>query len=264
MSLPACPSPRARIDAELAVAARLVASARYLVAFTGAGISAESGVPTFRGEDGLWKRFDPEKVASLPAFLRDPSDYWRFSRDHRPRTADPNPAHRALGELERRGKLQAVITQNTDGLHVRAGSTRVIELHGHSHRVRCLDCRAEYPRAEVDAMARLHIPPRCPRCDGRYLKPAVVFFGESLPAIPFAAAQAEAGRADLLLIVGTSLRVYPAAGIPRLAHDHGAQLVVLNAEPTPFDSRAACLLRGAAGQLLPRLLELITKLTEVR
>ncbi len=238
-------------------AAGLIAGARYLVAFTGAGISAESGIPTFRGEDGLWKRFDPEKVASLPAFLRDPTDYWRFSRDHRPRTADPNPAHGVLAELERRGKLRAVITQNTDGLHQKAGSNRIIELHGNSHRVRCLDCQAEYPRADVDAMARAHIPPRCPRCDGRYLKPAVVFFGESLPAGAFAGAQAEAGRADVMLVVGSSLQVYPAAGIPRLAHDGGAQLVILNAEPTPFDGWAACLLRGAAGLLLPRLLDLM-------
>jgi NAD-dependent deacetylase len=232
----------------------LIAQARHLVAFTGAGVSAESGIPTFRGEDGLWKRFDPEKVASLRAFREDPTDYWRFSRDHRPRAAEPNPAHHALAELEKRGRLITVITQNTDGLHQRAGNQRVIELHGTSHRVRCLDCDADFPRVEIDALARLEIPPRCPRCAGRYLKPAVTFFGELPPQTAFAEANAEAVEADVMLVIGSSLQVHPAAGIPRRALEHGAELVVINPEPARYDERARCLLRGPAGTMLPALL----------
>ncbi len=177
-------------------AARIIGQSRHLVAFTGAGISAESGIPTFRGVNGLWKLFDPEKVASLAAFRKDPTDYWRFSRDHRPRSAQPNAAHHALVHLERRGHLQAVVTQNTDGLHQGAGSGCVIELHGSSHRVCCLDCGARYPRTEIDTLARMAIPPLCPLCNGRYLKPTVVLFGEALPAAAFEAARAQAEQAD--------------------------------------------------------------------
>ncbi len=243
--------------AALVAAAQLIRRSRYLVAFTGAGISAESGIPTFRGPDGLWTLFDPEKVASMRAFREDPSDYWRFSVNHRPRTAEPNLAHHALVALEHRGHLRAVITQNTDGLHQRAGNRRVIELHGNSHRVRCLDCRAEYPRAEVDAMAHASIPPRCPHCDGSYLKPTVVFFGEALPPDAFAAAETEAAQADLMLVVGSSLQVHPADRIPRRGVEQGAELVILNLEPTPLDDWARCVLRGAAGELLPALVQML-------
>lgn len=242
---------------ELAAAAAIIGRSCHLVAFTGAGVSAESGIPTFRGANGLWKQFDPEKVASLAAFRQDPADYWRFSRDHRPRSAEPNPAHHALVHLEHRGQLRAVVTQNTDGLHQRAGNSCVIELHGNSHRVRCLDCDAHYPRAEIDALARVSIPPHCPRCGGCYLKPTVILFGEALPAAAFEAARSQVERADVVLIVGSSLQVHPAAGIPRRALEHGAQLVILNAEPTPLDDAASMVLRGAAGVLLPGILDLM-------
>jgi NAD-dependent deacetylase len=239
-------------------AAELLSQARAVVAFTGAGISEESGLPTYRGEGGLWRKFDPYKVASIQEFRRDPTVYWSYSLTHRRLGADPNPAHLALAQLERRGRLRAVITQNTDGLHQKAGSSEVIELHGSSAAVVCLDCEARYSRPEIDALNAAQCPPRCPSCGGRYLKPTVVLFGEPLPILALARAQELAAHADAMLVVGSSLQVYPAAGIPRLARDAGADLVIVNAEPTPFDSWAQVVLRGKAGELLPRVLGLIS------
>ncbi|TMF57285.1 MAG: NAD-dependent deacylase [Chloroflexi bacterium] len=232
-------------------AASLIRDSRAGLAFTGAGISVESGIPHFRGAGGLWTQFDPYKVASIGEFRRDPAQYWTYSRNHRRTGAAPNPAHLALVDLQRAGHLRAVITQNTDGLHQKAGSTDVIELHGSSHAVECLDCERTYPRDRIDQLNREQSPPLCPGCGGRFLKPTVVLFGESLPAQPLQHAQALAEAADLVLIVGSSLQVYPAAGIPRLAREHGAQLCIVNAEPTPFDRMAAVVIHGRAGEVLP-------------
>jgi len=245
--------------AALAQASELLSRASSAVAFTGAGISEESGLPTYRGEGGLWTRFDPYKVASIEEFHKDPTVYWSYSLSHRRIGADPNPAHLALVELERAGRLHGVITQNTDGLHQKAGSAEVIELHGSSANVICLDCEARYPRADIDALNRQHCPPSCPACGGRYLKPNVVLFGEPLPVAAFARAQALAAQADMMLVVGSSLQVYPAAGIPRLARDSGAELLIINAEPTPFDGWARVVLHGKAGEILPRILELVSR-----
>lgn len=239
--------------AALVQAAELLGHARCAVAFTGAGISEESGLPTYRGEGGLWTRFDPYKVASIQEFRRDPSVYWSYSLTHRRVGAEPNPAHEALVDLERAGRLRAVITQNTDGLHQKAGSSDVVELHGSSGVVLCLDCETRYPRTEIDALNRQRCPPSCPACGGRYLKPAVVLFGEPLPMEALVRAQALAAQADVMLVVGSSLQVYPAAGIPRLARDSGAELLIVNAEPTPFDAWARVVLIGKAGAILPRI-----------
>lgn len=238
--------------------AALLAQARAAIAFTGAGISVESGIPHFRGEGGLWTKFDPYKVAHIDTFRQDPAQYWTYSLNHRRTDAEPNPAHRALVDLERRGHLQAVVTQNTDGLHQKAGSGLVIELHGSSHEVVCLDCERRFPRAEIDRLNREHCPPSCPACGGRFLKPTVVLFGESLPMEALHEAQSLAMTADVVLIVGSSLQVYPAAGIPRLALEHGAELAIVNAEPTPFDDRAAVVIHGKAGEVLPQMLSRIT------
>lgn len=238
-------------DVLLDQAAEMIRGSRAGTAFTGAGISVESGIPHFRGEGGLWTQFDPYKVASIEEFRRDPTQYWTYSRNHRRTGAEPNPAHRALVDLERAGHLRAVVTQNTDGLHQRAGSADVIELHGSSHAVECLDCETRYPRDQIDQLNREQCPPLCPHCGGRYLKPTVVLFGESLPARSLQRAQALAQAADLMLVVGSSLQVYPAAGIPRLALEHGAQLCIVNAEPTPFDRLATVVIHGRAGEVLP-------------
>ena len=234
--------------------AGLLGCARTAIAFTGAGISVESGIPHFRGEGGLWTKFDPYKVAHIDTFRRDPAQYWTYSLNHRRTDAEPNPAHHALVELERRGQLLAVVTQNTDGLHQKAGSRRVVELHGSSHAVVCLDCEQRFPRADIDRLNREQCPPTCPACGGQFLKPTVVLFGEALPVNALHEAQSLAMAADLILIVGSSLQVYPAAGIPRLALEHGGELAIVNAEPTPFDDRAVVVIHGKAGEVLPQIL----------
>ena len=238
-------------------AAALLRPARSVIAFTGAGISVESGIPHFRGEGGLWTKFDPYKVAHIETFRKDPAQYWTYSLEHRRADAEPNPAHHALVDLEERGHLRAVVTQNTDGLHQRAGSRDVIELHGSSHGVTCLDCGAQFPRAEIDARNRAHCPPTCPTCGGSLLKPTVVLFGEALPESALRQARQLAMAADVVLIVGSSLQVYPAAGIPRLAREHGAELCIINAEPTPFDDAASVVIHGKAGEVLPEVVRRI-------
>ena len=245
------------IQDQLMMAAKLLERTRAGVAFTGAGVSVESGIPHFRGEGGLWTRFDPYKVAHIDTFRKNPAEYWTYSLNHRRTDAEPNPAHQALAELERRGHLGAVVTQNTDGLHQKAGSERVIELHGSSHAVICLDCQARFPRAEIDVLNREHCPPNCPACGGRFLKPTVVLFGEALPQAALRSAQVLAMAAEVVLVVGSSLQVYPAAGIPRLARAHGADLVIVNAEPTPFDGVAAVVIHGKAGEVLPEIVSRI-------
>jgi NAD-dependent protein deacetylase/lipoamidase len=245
--------------AALAEAAALLRRARAGIAFTGAGVSVESGIPHFRGEGGLWTKFDPYQVAHIDTFRKDPAQYWTYSLNHRRTDAAPNPAHRALVEFEQQGHLRAVVTQNTDGLHQQAGSSRVIELHGSSHEVVCLDCEARLPRDQVDRMNREHCPPSCPACGGRFLKPTVVLFGEALPVGPLRDAQALAMAADVVLVVGSSLQVYPAAGIPRLAREHGADLCIVNAEPTPFDHLAAVVLHGKAGEILPEIVRRVAE-----
>jgi NAD-dependent deacetylase len=239
----------------LAQAAGLVAAARRGVAFTGAGVSAESGIRTFRGNNGLWKQYDPVKTATLSYFLQDPSFYWRVSRErwNTYRKARPNPGHYALAALEEQGRLAAVVTQNTDGLHLEAGSRRLVELHGNGRTVRCLDCGAAEARAEVQARLDQEMPPRCRTCGGIHLKPAVVFFGESLPSSAVGEAMQLARKCDLMLVVGSSLVVHPAADIPVLAAGQGAPLVIVNDEPTPLDELAAVVLRGRSGELLPEL-----------
>ena len=243
----------------IAHAAALIGSACRGLALTGAGVSAESGIPTFRGEGGLWTRYDPVKVASIDYFMADPSAYWMVSKD-RGRVAlaaRPNPGHHALARLEASGRLTAVVTQNTDGLHQESGSRKVIEVHGSSRTVQCLDCGNLEARTDVQARLETEMPPRCRLCGGTFLKPTVVLFGEPLPQAAIQQAFALAREADVMLVVGSSLVVYPAAEIPLLAVRSGAQLVVINAEPTPFDELAAAVVRGKSGEVLPEIADLI-------
>jgi NAD-dependent deacetylase len=228
---------------------------------TGAGVSAESGIPTFRGDGGLWTKFDPIKVASIEYFMADPTAYWKVSKD-RGRlalAARPNPGHDALAALEAAGHLAAVVTQNTDGLHQESGSRNVIEVHGSGRTVQCLDCGNREPRSEVQARLEVEMPPRCKVCGGVFLKPTVVLFGEAMPQAAIQEAFALARLADVMLVVGTSLVVYPAADIPFVAVRAGAKLVVINAEPTPFDELAEVVIRGKSGEVLPEIVELISE-----
>jgi NAD-dependent deacetylase len=242
---------------DLERAAGLLAGARRGIAFTGAGISQESGIQTYRGKGGLWNTTN-SNTSSIDFFLNDPGAYWEVAKERGTRllAAQPNPAHEALVELERRGNLRAVVTQNVDGLHLLAGSTDVIELHGNGREVVCLDCGNREPRSHVQARLEEELPPRCLRCGGIHMKPAAVFFGEAMPAEATNRAFQLAEECDLMLVIGSSLVVYPAAQVPLVAHDASAPLVILNAEPTPFDDLATVILRGRAGELLPELVRL--------
>ncbi len=249
------PRPQVTGTSSVARAAELLASASRGVALTGAGISAESGIPTFRGAGGLWTQYDPIKVASIETFMEDPKAYWQVARERGTAilAAEPNPGHYALAGLEQGGHLAAVITQNTDGLHQDAGSSRVIELHGSGRTVECLDCGTREGRRDVQQRLDFQMPPRCRICGGVFLKPTVVLFGEPMPAAAVAEATALAEAADVMLVVGSSLVVYPAAEIPLIAVRAGAPMIVVNAEPTPFDELAEVVIHARSGEVLPEL-----------
>jgi NAD-dependent deacetylase len=237
----------------LAHAARLLSAAQSLVVFTGAGVSAESGVPTYRsGADGLWSAQNMQRFANPRGYRANlPESFeWYRARANGVREVDPNPAHHAIAALARLVPTLTVVTQNIDNLHQRAGSTNVIELHGHLRTVRCERCphRIEWSRAPAE--------PRCPECQGM-LRPEVVMFEEMLPEAALGAAMAAAESCDLLLSVGTSNQVWPAAEVPLIALRHGASVVIVNPDLTgqPEDQRVIGL-EGAAGEILPQLLKL--------
>lgn len=245
---------------QTARAAELLAAANHGVALTGAGVSAESGIPTFRGEGGLWTELDPVKVSSIETFLANPSTYWKAAKERGDvaLAAHPNPGHLALAEMEAAGRIVAVITQNTDGLHQAAGTKRVVELHGSGRTVECLVCGRREPRAEVQARLDVEMPPKCRQCGSAMLKPTVVLFGEAMPAGAVQEAFDLAERADVILVVGSSLVVYPAADVPLMAIRSGARMIVVNAEPTPFDRLAEVVIHGRAGEVLPEIAALIS------
>lgn len=227
--------------------AELIREADSVVALTGAGISVPSGIPDFRSPGtGLWENVDPMEVAHIDAFHRDPRRFWSFYGERFQTLEDkrPNRAHEVLAELERAGLLDAVITQNVDRLHARAGSAELIEVHGSiSHSV-CLDCRGRYPIGEVRSRHATD-PEGMPRCDcGSVLKPDVVLFGEYLPQHALLRAQALAAAADVMLCVGSSLEVYPVAQLPEVTLASGGSVAILTQGPTPFDRIAAVRMNG--------------------
>jgi NAD-dependent deacetylase len=233
-----------------------IQNAQNIVAFTGAGISAESGIPTYRGEGGLWTKYDSSKYASIGYFLQDPSYYWKFFKEVRYpilKNVKPNKAHLALSEMENAKNLKTVITQNIDGLHQEAGSSTVIELHGTTRTIICKDCSKKYTIGEAFAKLEKQIPPLCSECKGT-LRPDVVFFGESLDPKILRDAYAAAESSDFILAVGSSLVVYPAADIPMRAKLAGAKLAIINIGSTPLDSVADYVINEAAGKVLPYLL----------
>jgi len=217
---------------------------------TGSGISAESGVPTFRGEDGLWRHYHAEELATPQAFARDAALVWEWYDWRRGLIAacEPNAAHRTLVEMERECEEFFLITQNVDGLHRRAGSERMVELHGNIWQVRCTAEGSVFVNEEVPLP---QIPPRC-SC-GAPLRPHVVWFGESLDHSSMQAAHAAAEICDLMLVIGTSAVVHPAASLPAIAKQHGAYLVEVNLERTPLSPYADEVLLGSAAQVLPEL-----------
>jgi NAD-dependent deacetylase len=230
--------------------------ARRLVAFTGAGISKESGLDTFRDAGGVWQRVRPEDMATLDAFRRRPAVVWRWYAERYTRAAavSPNPAHLALERLEDLFPSFTLVTQNVDGLHQRAGSRNLIELHGTLAWARCDFCGRRLPMGEAVAQS----PDRPPACDcGGLLRPAVVWFGEALPPGALERAAEEASLAEVFLSIGTSGSVFPAAGLIDVAHQNGACLIEINPEPTPFSRLAHLILRAPAGEALPALTEAI-------
>lgn len=235
---------------QIDLARRWVEDATCIVVLTGAGISAESGVPTFRGEDGLWKSFRPEELANPEAFQRDPKLVWEWYDWRRGLVAAtvPNAGHEALVEIEAKTDNFVLITQNVDGLHDRAGSKNTLKLHGDLWRVRCLACGQVSENREVPLRT---LPPKCD-CGGM-LRPDIVWFGEALPFEIMDAAWSAASEADLLLVIGTSALVQPAASLPLRAKEHGAQVIEVNVEKTVITPYADLSLIGKAADLLPQL-----------
>jgi NAD-dependent deacetylase len=232
---------------------RLIEDRRPCVVLTGAGISTESGIPDFRSPTGIWAQYDPMEYATIDAFLEDPAKVWDFygRRLVMLEDAQPNDGHRALAELEHRGWVSAVVTQNIDRLHERAGSHSLVEVHGSIRTSSCLACGTVVPFAEVVALLPV---PACPSC-GRILKPDVVMFGELLPEAAIARATLLASTAELLLVVGSSLEVYPVAGLPLETLAAGGSLAIVNRGSTQFDRRASVTIDGGAGETLRALAE---------
>lgn len=246
----------------LSRAADLILRARHVTVLTGAGISTASGIPDFRSfKSGLWNKANPLLVASLQAFRIRP---WAFFDWLRPlaRTlldAVPNPAHLALAQLERMGRLGSIITQNVDNLHQKAGSRNVIEIHGHMRQATCVRCyHTVATESIIDQFIEGGDMPRCERCGG-VLKPNVILFGEQLPLVEVRAARQVARTCDLMLVVGTSLNTAPAADLPLIARENGADVIVINKQPTPIDRHATLVIREDLIFALPHIVALICK-----
>ncbi|MGC9512741.1 MAG: NAD-dependent protein deacylase [Fidelibacterota bacterium] len=247
-------------SSQLEKAARLILHATHTTAFTGAGISVESGIPPFRGREGLWSRYDPGCL-DLDAFYRDPAQTWElieeifynfFGR------AKPNPGHISLAKMEKAGNLQAVITQNIDSLHHQAGSRNIIEFHGTSGRLKCTQCD-KVVLFEPSYLNQL--PPVCRTCGG-VLKPDFIFFGEAIPYDAYDASMKEARIADVFMVIGTTGEVVPASTIPWQAKTHGAAIIEINPEPSAYTHAITDIyLQGKAGEILPDLVQSIGEIS---
>ncbi len=244
------------MDEPIRALAALVRERQPCVVLTGAGISTESGIPDFRSPTGIWAEYDPMEYATIDAFRRDPVKVWEFYalRFEVLTRAEPNVGHLALAQLERHGLVRAVVTQNIDGLHERAGSRDVVEVHGSIRTARCLECGEQVPLDAVVAALRTAPAPSCARC-GAILKPDVVMFGELLPVDAIERATELARRAGLLLVVGSTLEVYPVAGLPEETVSAGGELAIVNRGSTPFDRLASIRIDGGAGETLAALAE---------
>lgn len=246
-----------KLKAQIEEVAHLIDGSKKVLVFTGAGVSTESGIPDFRGADGIWSKFDPEDF-TIQKFLSDKSArkmHWDLLSDGDLSMfkADPNPAHHAITALEKTGKLYGVVTQNVDGLHQKAGLSEdmVFQLHGDLSHARCLDCGSRFPMQTVAEWLKDAIDePVCENCTGM-LKPDAVLFGEQLPFEVLAEAERRSRGCDLCIVLGSTLSVYPAALIPRYASESGAKLVIINLGPTELDSWADIRIEGKAGEIMP-------------
>jgi NAD-dependent deacetylase len=251
--------------------ATAISKSSRIVSLTGAGISVASGIPDFRSEGGLWTRYDPSIYASYSRFVDDPSYFWEMHIEimHLIDKARPNPAHRALVNLEELGLLKGIITQNIDGLHQDAGSTTVYELHGTNKTCSCIACRNQYPTREIadhifsfqkeDLIRKMRRGDEIPTCEcGGWIKPDVILFGEKMPYETVIAAEELVSSCDLLLVVGTSLQVQPAASLPLIARHNGGTIAIINREPTFLHRIADHTFLGKAEEILPSLMEVLS------
>jgi len=248
------------LEEQIERAAEVVAKATHLIALVGAGLSKESGIPTFRGGDGLWDKQGEPPMDGYQRFLEDPAGWWAGRLSQRSRggelaraieEAKPNAGHTALAEMERLGLLKHIITQNIDDLHQQAGSAAITEIHGNRTKMRCIECSRRWPR---DEFVSDEIPPRCPECEG-LVKSDTVMFGEPIPRDALESCYEQAQRADAVLLIGTSAVVYPAAEFPVIAYRRGAKLVEVNPQETPLSEICASVLRAPSGEVLPRVLD---------
>ncbi len=239
---------------------RKLKEANSVVFFTGAGISAESGISTFRGKDGLWNKLKPEELANFDAFMRNPDMVWEWYQYRRNIISNtkPNAGHEAITKFEKYFDV-TVVTQNVDNLHGRAGSKSIYELHGNIERNFCIQCRTFYNKNNFNSTQNV---PKCSSCGGM-IRPDVVWFGENLPQDVFSKAEQKAKECDICFIVGTSAVVYPAAYIPITAKQNGAYLVEINIEPTEITTSVDCSITGKAGEVLPELFGIVNKLDKV-
>ena len=250
-----------QIQSKIYAVARRIRASRYVVALTGAGISTESGIPDFRGPHGVWRRHRPIELQEFLTDEHSRREYWRRKIEMYPalRDAPPNDGHHALVRLHNAGLLPIVITQNIDGLHQKSGipQSRVVELHGSNTYIACLSCGQRCCWEDVLPFFADHAEPECPRCDacGGWLKPATISFGQTMPEAETNRAFREASRADCLLVIGTSLMVYPAAAIPTKTSQAGGFVTILNGQSTDQDGGADLLLRGRIGEVLTALVD---------
>ena len=243
-------------------------NSNYAIALTGAGVSTESGIPDFRGPKGIWRvNPDAEKKAYeiYEKFLRDPREYWIEVRKSTIypilEKAQPNPAHKALAELEKLGILACVITQNIDGLHQKAGSKNVIEFHGSVLKLRCIKCNTRFDKVIFESIIEAGDVPKCKKCDN-FLKLDVVHFNEPIPIDVYMRSFEETMKCDLMLVCGTSAAVYPAAELPRVAKRNGAKVIEINLDETPltFEGVSEYIIKGKVGEILPRIAEEVKRL----
>ena len=248
------------LEGRLHRTADILRTSGHTIVLTGAGISTPSGIPDFRSaESGLWSMADPMDVASLWSFHHAPERFYEWIRPVAQTLFQaPNAAHIALARLEALGLVQRIITQNIDDLHQKAGAVDVVELHGHMRSATCLQCHTHYPALDLwPPFLQYGAIPRCPAC-GSVLKPDVILFGEPPPYQSLRTAQEDALQCDVMLVVGSSLEVEPAADLPFLARRRGAKIVVVNFQATPIDNRAEVVIQGDAAYVLPRLVQLLT------
>jgi NAD-dependent deacetylase len=238
-------------------ARELVRNSKRISALTGAGISVGSGIPDFRSEGGLWERYDPNEYATYESFMKNPHKFWTMGQELAEvlLKATPNEAHYSLAKLEIYGKLIGIITQNIDNLHQKAGNTRVVELHGNYLRAYCINCKAEYIGEDIHRrVVNGEIPPKCDKCNG-VLKSEAVLFGEPLPENAMKEAVNLCRSSDLLIVIGTSLTVYPAAYLPQLAKNSGAKIILNNLDGDNRDDVADIVIQGHARKVIPRIIE---------